>query len=387
MCWTVVSQKDIHKVGDLVVYFEIDSWLDSTIPAFGNDDGFKARFQNWEGRTGMRLKTIKLRKQVSQGLIMSQKHFQALAGKQWAEGDDVTELLGILKWEIPEKTSGGQMPSKGRPFPYFIQKTDQERAQNYIGELPRHEGETFEQTLKVDGSSLTAYHVNKQSPYYEAALELKRARRKVPYWKQLLNKIIGYFTGTPDFVQATCSRNLQLDEDQGGNFINAVRKYNIYERLENLNRNIAVQGELLAPDIQQNHEKVKDIEYYVFDVFDIDKQKYLLPTEAREVVEELGLLYVPVVNDTFVLPDIKTIATTVNIPFGTTPEETERAVNKGRVDILLAAAEGPGMNDGVKREGYVYKSNSTPFSFKAISNAYLLDKEKKMAKEEAVSPA
>lgn len=369
--WTVVSQKGIHKVGDLVVYFEIDSWLDSTIPAIGNDEGFKARFSNWQGSTGMRLRTIKLRGQISQGLIMSINAFPELAlGNKVAieEGADVTEVLGILKWERPETGGGasGQMPARGRDFPYFIKKTDQERVQNYVGVLPQHEGETYEKTVKLDGSSMTVYHVNKGSPYFEAALEGKqrKSKNKLGLFGKLLATIKDFFASKPLYVQGTCSRNLLLDDTAQSTFQQVVTDLQIYQRLDNLNRNVAIQGELIAPSIQGNYEKVSKPEFYIFDVFDIDKQEYLLPGDARQLADELGLDYVPVLD------------VAANMPPLSTGLESPQEAQRRRVEIILGDAEGPGKNAGVKREGIVWKSNTTPFSFKAISNSYLLHKEK-----------
>lgn len=366
--WQVVVKKGDFAVGDLAVYFEIDSWLDESIPAIGGSEGFRQRFINWtdpEGkvRHGMRLKTIKLRKQLSQGLILKASDFASL--REIAEGDDVSELIGVEKWEPYEEVKGNNgginKEAGAKMFPSFIRKTDQERVQNVINELAKHVDETFEVSIKLDGSSMTLYRISKSSPHYAHVVEdiekrmLKKMSRLGRLWWKLLRKL--GLRNPPDTFYGVCSRNIQLDLNGDTTFAQYAKKHDVFGLMDsNLfdTENYAFQGELIAPSIQNNHEKVKDFEYYVYDVFDIDAQEYLLPAKARVVTRSVGLKYVPVLTPEAVLA------------VGPAPKEA--------VDAILAYAEGPGMNEGVKREGVVYKSNSTPFSFKAISNSYLLTK-------------
>ena len=65
--WWVVGKKDEFKVNDLVVYFEIDSWIPHEIAPFLSK-GKEPREYN--GIKGERLKTIKLKGSLSQGLIL-----------------------------------------------------------------------------------------------------------------------------------------------------------------------------------------------------------------------------------------------------------------------------------------------------------------------------
>lgn len=365
--WTVVSQKDIHKVGDLVIYFEVDSFLNANEPRFAS---FEERFTNWGEKRGMRLKTVKLRKQISQGLILSLKEFPEI--KNPKEGDDVTEILKIEKWEslTEERSNGGGMGAKtagSRPFPSFIRKTDQERVQNRIHHLPLvKDKETFEATIKLDGSSMTIYHLHRNSPYFEQAFEEREARMlKRKSWLQKLvykaKRKLGLIK-KPEFIQGVCSRNIELDPEGDNHFSQYVRDNKIFEALANFDQNIAVQGELIGPAIQNNYENVPANDYFVYDIFDIDKQVYVLPESARIATRSLGLQYVPVLSENF---DLNTMV-----------KNPDNEVGRELVDNLLAFAEGPGMKPGVKREGVVFKSNTTEFSFKAISNSYLLKKDK-----------
>lgn len=367
--WTVVTQKGNYKVGDLCIYFEIDSFLNAEDPRFAS---FEERFINWGDKRGMRLKTIKLRKQISQGLTLPLRDFPEIKNPQ--EGDDVTELLKIEKWESLSESqgNGGGMGGKtagATPFPAFLRKTDQERVQNYMAELRKHDQETFEVSIKLDGSSMTVFYINDQSPHFKFAwedIEKRKLRNLNPLKKVLykLGKLVG-LNKPPKFISGLCSRNIQLDPAHSNHFSQYVKDKEILETLERMDINIAIQGELIGPSIQQNHENVEGLEFYVYDTFNIDAQKYDKPVGARTITQLAGLNYVPVLNTDAKLSDF---ADKEN------PEDYRKMV-----DNILAFAEGPGMNQGVKREGIVFKSNSdgpyeTEFSFKAISNSYLLKK-------------
>lgn len=308
--WWVVVKKGEYTVGDLVVYCEIDSWIPTTVAPFLTKPGHFPR--EYLGVQGERLKTIKLRGQLSQGLILPLsvlgRDEETFAINPDSVGADVSEQLGIVKWEAPED-AGTVRNAKGS-FPHFIRKTDQERVQNLTNEIAQRQGESFEVTIKIDGSSLTAYYCNGEA--------------------------------------GVCSRNIELKEDEGNAFWAIARKEQLIEKLIAYGCNIAIQGELIAPNIQSNHEAVTKPEFHCFSIFDIDKQEYLLPAERMALCEHLDIPHVPVIDTNFVLCH--------------------------SVDELLEMAEGPGMNQNVKREGLVFKSNTSQFSMKAVSNSYLLKK-------------
>ena len=147
--WDVVVKKNEFKEGELCVYFEIDSFL-----PIREEFEFlrKSSFKKMGDQEGFRLKTIRLRGQVSQGLVVpitilngdyiigisQQPHGDQLQLGPYddalviEEGADVTELLGVEKYEppIPAELSG---KVKGY-FPSFIHKTDEERVQNLVKE-------------------------------------------------------------------------------------------------------------------------------------------------------------------------------------------------------------------------------------------------------------
>lgn len=300
--WWVVAKKGEFPVDSLAVYMEVDSWVPTAIAPFLTKSGHEPK--EFEGIKGERLRTVKLRGQLSQGLLLP---ISILPITTVIEvGNDVTEILGILKWERPISPQLVGL-AKGN-FPNFLRKTDQERVQNIGIQLQYYVNQTFEVTIKLDGSSCTIFS-----------------------------------NGAEDGV---CSRNLELKRDENNAFWRISLEYDIHKKIRAYGKNLAVQGELIAPNIQGNYEKVSKPEFYVFDIFDIDKQEYMLPSERQDFCKILNIPHVPIIDKAFSMID--------------------------NVDVLLDMAEGNGMNNGVKREGLVFKHNSSEFSLKAISNSYLL---------------
>lgn len=146
--WWVVAQKGTFMPGSKCIYFEIDSFL-PLLPQFDFLlKGTKPKKMLVDGKEieGLRLKTVRLRGQISQGLVIPLSEF---FDTDMEIGEDVSENLNILKWEppIPANLSGVM---KGF-FPGFIPKTDEERIQNCSDLLEKHKGEIFYITEKLDG--------------------------------------------------------------------------------------------------------------------------------------------------------------------------------------------------------------------------------------------
>lgn len=303
--WKVVVRKGEYKVNDLVIYLEIDSFVPNSIaPFLTKPDKSPSEYQ---GIKGERLKTVVLRGQVSQGLILPIP--ESLENRK--EGDDVSEELGIIKWEPPVDVSlAGQV--KGS-FPSFIKKTDQERCQNLKREIEAafYSREKFEITEKLDGTSFTAF--------------------------------------IKDGEFGVCSRNLQLKEDDSNTLWKVAREVNLEAGLKFINKNLAIQAELVGPKIQGNPYNLKDHKIFVFDIFDIDNYTYLPASQRYEYVRYLGLSNVPILEESLEITALT-------------------------IDDLLLMAEGKSrLNKKTEREGLVYKSLSNPnFSFKVISNKFLL---------------
>jgi RNA ligase (TIGR02306 family) len=310
--WKVVVKKNEFVVNDYIVYCEIDSWIPTEIASFLSK-GKEPREYN--GVKGERLRTIKLRGQISQGLILPYAVIMTnydgeCNSTDWDVGDDVSSILNIQKYEppIPACLAG---VIRGN-FPSFIPKTDQERIQNLKKEFESYKDYTWEVTEKLDGSSCTMYYNN------------------------------GEF--------GVCSRNLDLKYDENNTFWKMAIAYDVEEKLKNLGKNIAIQGEVIGEGIQGNPYVIKGQKFFVFDVYDIDNAEYLDSRTREEVVAILDLKHVPVFGMLNKIPEDFTIHT------------------------LLELAEGKSsLNPNTEREGLVYKCYQDPsISFKCISNLFLI---------------
>jgi RNA ligase (TIGR02306 family) len=313
--WKVVVAKDVgHKVGDMVVYCEIDSFL-----PIREEFEFlrKSSYKKMGDQEGFRLKTIKLRGQVSQGLILPISVLNPPDANIYVEpfeGLDVTEMLGIVKYEppIPAELAG---KVKGN-FPSFIPKTDEERVQNLASEYESYLHQSkhqFYATEKLDGSSATFYF--------------------------------------KDGVFGVCSRNLELLETEGNTFWKVARQLKLEEWLGTHETNYSIQGELIGEGIQGNPYKIKGQTVRFYNAFNIDTQEYLGFPDFIKLIDSMNLETVPVLDANFTLPET--------------------------IDGILKYAEDKSvLNPAFDREGIVVRSLDRTISFKVISNKFLLKNEK-----------
>jgi RNA ligase (TIGR02306 family) len=244
--WELVVKKTEFNVGDKCVYFEIDSVL----PIAAWNDHLRK-----EADKPLRIKTIRLRGQLSQGLAMP---LSILPSGEYEVGQDVTELVGVTKYEpvVPAHLAG---MVKGN-FPTFIHKTCEVRLQSEPAVLQEAMDKklVLVGTLKMDGTSFTAY------------------RRDADF--------------------GVCSRNLDLKETEDNAHWKMARKLKLEEILRSEPRNLCVQGEMVGPGIQANRLGLKEVELYLFNLFDIDTGKYLGYAELREFCVKHGIKIVPLVG-------------------------------------------------------------------------------------------
>lgn len=280
---------------------------------------------------------MKMRGALSQGLILPLSLLNI--SEDTEVGTNVTSILGVVKYEVLDSGDFKSSSTKTKisNYPSFLPKTEQPRIQNLTEWFDWYSEEVFEETLKLDGSSMSVAGI----------LE--------PIQLTKLEKIKNFFGAnipTTKYVSLVCSRNVLLerpltnDVTQMNNYWRAFYKFG----LDRIPAGFCVQGELLAPNIQSNHEKVKSVEFYIFDVFDITRQEYLSPTMRKTFLDLYleGVYYVPVVASRI------------------------RALDLG-LEGLLERAKGESMNKGVVSEGRVYKSVLSPeIHFKVINNDYLL---------------
>jgi RNA ligase (TIGR02306 family) len=313
--WKCIAKHNEFKQDELIIYCSIDSWIPHELSPFlskGKEP------KEYNGVKGERLKTIKLKGALSQGLILPlsvlPENYDPLLIQ---EGIDVTDILGIQKWELPETLT------KGNPrgnFPMEIPKTDQTRIQSLTEKFEiwkSQEDRTWTIEEKLDGSSMTVACIHGNIH--------------------------------------VCSRNLSLKEDGDNNntFWTVAKKQNLNDIVMNhyneTNTSIALQGELCGPGIQGNPYKLTEHKFFLFDIWDIDNQRYFSANERYDFANINGIQSVPVINSDYKL-------------------------NNDTIDSLLEMAEDKSVLCKItEREGLVFKCNEDPSStFKVISNKFLL---------------
>jgi RNA ligase (TIGR02306 family) len=245
--WQLVVKKGEFQVGDLAVYCEIDSLLPDR-PEF---EFLKAR--------GFRIRTIRLRGEISQGICFPLSILPE--GTEIAEGSDVTDAIGVTKYEPPIPASLSGIMKGG--FPSFIPKTDETRVQVLQELLDKFAGTLCYVTEKLDGSSVTYY--------------LK------------------------DGEFGVCSRNLELLESPENSLWKVARQLNLEEKLRALGGNHALQGEIIGEGIQGNLYKLRGQTVYFFNAFDIDHYRFYDFAEFEAILTAMELQMVPVLDRTYTL--------------------------------------------------------------------------------------
>lgn len=270
--WEVVVKKGEFNINDKVIYIEIDSVLPPN-PVF-----------DFLANKNYRIKTVKLRGQVSQGIcfpiniINSFGDWQYLKAENMIcnrsykgnfvtlmmeDGLDLTEILGIQKYIAPESF----VPANALGlFPSFLTKTDEERIQNLTGllfNLDKHNitKDDIYITEKLDGTSFTAY-------YKEGKFGI-------------------------------CSRNLELTPSDSSYF-QVAKKLDLENKLkalcEELNIDISIQGELIGPGIQKNKYNLNELELRLFNIMEISKQRFFDYDQFISSANKLGIKTVPVLS-------------------------------------------------------------------------------------------
>ena len=304
--WECVVKRDEFQPNDKCVYFEIDSVL----PIASWNDHLRKEVDK-----KLRVRTIRLRGQLSQGLALP---LSILPQGEYEVGQDVTSIIGVEKYEpiVPAHLAG---TVKGN-FPAFLHKTDEPRLQSEPRVLDEIISKNIAMvgTVKMDGTSFTAY------------------RRDADF--------------------GVCSRNLDLKETEDNAHWKMARKLKLEEILRSDTRNLCVQGEIVGPSIQGNRLGLSEAKLYLFNLFDIDTGKYLNHTSLRDFCKKHGLNMVPVVghND-----------------FG-----SEGTTTLAR---LLELSNELNYDNGTPAEGIVWRPMEETYSetlkgrlsFKVISNKYI----------------
>lgn len=365
--WKCMVQKGAFKPGNLGVYFEIDSQLDTSKPEFAFTEKYHGKIKTQK----FALKDSdgnKVGAFFSQGLLMP---FDELGLESLPEGTFLTKELGVTYAE-PEDNKrkakqnpnakyqrmmnhnpklakskfgrwcmkhtfakkilyfilGGDKKNGVRRFPEHISITDEERYQNLSQELyDNYCKEPFIMTEKIDGSSGT--------------FAMKYRGKKHQYW--------------------VCSRTVVKDikDSKGGYYDENIwaevnEKYdlqNVCSQIMNEDFNldfVTIQGEVFGKKVQKREYGLSDRDLRVFNVilgYTDGTQKRLNPVDGKEFMERFNVPFVPVLGE-IMLPSDR--------------------------NELQNICSGKSKIDGKEREGIVFRSLDGKKSFKAVDNEFLV---------------
>ena len=365
--WWVIVKKDQFKVGDPAIYIEVDSRVPEEEPFMFLD---KRHFK---------VKTLKMCKVISQGLLMAPEDFgwkvqnDNVGGyvivtnkKYFIVGDFLTKELNITyasdednkrkansedkykkmaqrrpnifkkpwaRWMMKREWGRrimffffGKKKDKKGGWPAWVVKTDEERCQNMPWLFPGSPETEWIATEKIDGTSTT--------------FTLRGKGRKEEFY--------------------ICSRNVVFDRPDKGCYYETnvytemAEKYGIYPILKAIKERfdldfITLQGETYGEGIQKRDYGLKEHRFMAFNLiygYPDGRVIRLNPIEMTEILTEYEVPCVPIINEHFIIPE--------------------------SCDILLKIAEGASKVDGGMREGLVFRSTDGANSFKAVSNPFLL---------------
>jgi RNA ligase (TIGR02306 family) len=301
--WQCVVKKGEFQVGDLGVYFEIDA-VPPDRPMF--DFLWKGQPKRPES---LRIRTMRLRGALSQGLLMPPGTFPELTAV--VEGADLTADLGVHKYEPPAPE--GMEDYRG-PFPSLVPKTDEMRVQSFPQLIDELRGKPYVATLKCDGTSATFC-----------------------MWE-------GEFHA--------CGRNHSI-ADADNIFWKVARRYNLPEIMAE-HPNLALQGEVVGLGLPKNPMGLKGTELRTFNIYDMRAGRHLDHYEYLGFCMKYGIPAVPVVEEGEDFQHtVESLLKLAEGPYEGTKNEREGIVIRPRI-------------------GQHSQTLGGRLTFKAISNRFLL---------------
>ncbi|KAJ9138406.1 hypothetical protein NKR23_g8559 [Pleurostoma richardsiae] len=366
--WSCVVDAGKFRVGQLALYFEIDCFLPESDPRFAG----LGSISTFKGERGHRIQTKVFGRGgnvvTSQGILMrlenfpevhepikklrddldfmDNKAFNAIV-MFWQGNWDFSTDIGVTKWEAPA-ISATPDPGAAIPAPvaastlggfptWLCKKSDHSRVQDCpnLFVSAKYRNAVFQESVKMDGASMTVYFVSKSSAELYASLrELPRGQGEV-----------GPNTVLPNGRFGVCSHHVELAERGGGFFWEAALRNDLPRKMAALGRDVAVQGELVGDKVAENREGfgAGERDFYVFAVWDIKAGRHMHPRVAEQRAKELGLKHVPVLGYVKLWE-----------------------IAKSREDLLQRATRRKG-------EGLVFKNVRDGRWFKVHSNTYLLE--------------
>lgn len=323
--WEIVVKRGEYAVGSLCTYIQIDS----VVPELPEYEFLRER--------KFRVRSIRLRKQLSQGLIVP------LPKGKWKEGDDVTDILGVKKYEKPDnnpekyekprvpkvwyrkwiylfnynflyKAFPGLQRKSRSPFPkHLVSITDEERIQNIPQVLSEYAGKLFVVSYKLDGSSITIIHskVFGKSKFRICSRRFELHDKKNDWYKVF------------------------IETDFQAEIVKLVNYFNTDD--------IIVQGEAIGK-FNGNHHNLQGDQIRLFNIYVFGKR-----------LDQAHFLKVCLANNIPHCPLYKQVVLDHTLP-----------------EILKMSEIKDVLNPAVEAEGLVWRSVADNLSFKVINNKYLL---------------
>lgn len=296
--WQVIVRKGEFKAGESVVFFPIDTILP--------DAPWSAFLKN--GDKPIRLNTIKLRGQYSQGLVQPLSILPEHV-RGWQTGADVGGELGVKKYEkeIPACLSGevaGTFPTHLAP------KTDEDNGLSHPDLVQHVLQHDCIATLKLDGSSCT--------------IIVKDGK-----------------------LDQVCSRNLSLKESDTNGFWIAARKLTLYPEM-----NLVIQGELMGPGVQGNQLGLIEPKLYVYQIRNLDTGEWVSWDEMTDKC--------------FIALECEWCPMVSNVPAGTALSDIQAIADMQTVRRNTVPAEGI----VVRPVKMMTMGNGRPLGFKVINRNY-----------------
>lgn len=265
----IITGRDSYKVGDPVLFFPVDSVMPIEL---------SEKLEITKNLKNGRIKTIKLRGMFSQGFVVAVNEIlESGWSETYGEGDDVKELLGVTKYEIPEFAPKGlktdsQRPGHLRPLPEGVVKYDLEGAQNYTKVVDQLMDQKVYISEKMEGSHWgCTIDIDGNIQVFQRNFSIDEAADVPHAWWEVFRKE-GY----------------------------AQKLMEMMELFSDLSR-ITIRGEIVGPSIQSNYYDLDKQTVYVFEIEFNDK-----PIDAgrfANVADVFGLKIVPTLGYDVVLKD------------------------------------------------------------------------------------
>ncbi|KAB5580203.1 hypothetical protein GE09DRAFT_1050797 [Coniochaeta sp. 2T2.1] len=340
--WTVYVGPKRWQAGDLVIFFEIDSFLPKSDGRYWELIAYdKTVFRGWEG---YRVKSRRVGgNKVSQGLIFRLDDFPEIK-EVWdktvqtlgeEEGEKAVmalsfeDVLGVKKY-VAELDGDTPFASLGPP-PCFIHQPAWERAQNisslFSSSSPARANTTYQITEKLNGWSMSIY------------------------WGVMDPEEKPGAGGSGGGRVGVCTRNQDWLANEGNQLWKVALEMDLPGKVRRIGGDVAVQGEFVGSSVMGNTMGFAEGEhtFRVFSIWDIEKQTYLPVAKTMKICERLDMPHTPVVRCC--------------------------RLNEFASDLedLVRKADGVGMNERI-REGLVFKTMDGQRQFKVISNQWLIQR-------------